>query len=273
MRLNLTVTAFATTLTLAAAGSARAQQQPAEAEVAAGPLSPSGAAADPNIDRGFILPTAMTQPAGSVTYNNYELLLHGVTYGISDTVQATVTVLPPIVSGMPFLGGAAIKGRVSPAPMVHLAAQGMVWFLNDSSVQTDSGTTTSASAFSLGVGGYASFCLRQDCASLFNTSVNYQYAAPSTGSGAAHLVVYGGSLVVRASDHVKLLAEITSAAGRNDYGSFENVPGFLASYGLRFHSTSIAADVGFIKPIVTSNHGDDPFVLGLPFVNVSYRWN
>jgi hypothetical protein len=27
--------------------------------------------ADVNIDRGLLLPTAMTQPAGSLTYNNY----------------------------------------------------------------------------------------------------------------------------------------------------------------------------------------------------------
>ena len=32
---------------------------------------------------------------GSLTYNNYELLLHGLSYGITDSVQASVTVLSP----------------------------------------------------------------------------------------------------------------------------------------------------------------------------------
>ena len=30
-------------------------------------------------------------------------------------------------------------------------------------------------------------------------------------------------------------------------------------------------DVGFIKPLITGNSSDN-FLLGLPFVNISYRW-
>ena len=66
----------------------------------------------------------MTQPAGSVTYNNYELLLHGITYGITDRVQASVTVLSPIVQDMPFVGFAAVKGRIVSTERFHLALQG-----------------------------------------------------------------------------------------------------------------------------------------------------
>ena len=105
------------------AASARAEP---EDVVKAAPATPAAGAtaADPNIDRGFLLPTAMTQPAGSVTYNNYELLLHGVTVGITDRVQGSVTVLSPIVRDMPFVGFAAVKGRVLSTERFHLAVQG-----------------------------------------------------------------------------------------------------------------------------------------------------
>jgi hypothetical protein len=70
---------------------------------------------------------------------------------------------------------------------------------------------------------------------------------------------------------VKLLGEVGSAAGRDRSSDFQNVSGLLVNYGVRFHTDSIAADVGFVKPIATS--GDDgDFLVGLPFVNVSYRW-
>jgi hypothetical protein len=247
---------------------ARAQQLPA-AEVAAAPAAPPNVASlDPNIDRAFIQPTAMTQPAGSVTYNNYELLLHGVTYGLTDNVQTTVTVLSPIVKDMPFIGFAAVKGRISPADRVHLALQGSVGFGHEFST-----TSNDANAYSAGAGGYASFCLRADCASLINGSVNYQYAAGSNGSSGEHLLIYGGSLVVRASEHLKLLGEITSAAGRSGSSELDNISGFLVSYGVRFHGANFAGDVGFIKPVDTSGNSNDALLLGIPFVSLSYRWN
>jgi len=44
----------------------------------------------------------------------------------------------------------------------------------------------------------------------------------------------------------------------------------LVGYGVRFHTDDIAADVGFLKPVIASDNDD--LLIGLPFVNVSYRW-
>jgi hypothetical protein len=276
MRLFATGIAIAVVLTLAGTRPAAAQQlQQTDAEVASGAAAPAaGASLDPNIDRAFIQPTAMTQPAGSVTYNNYELLLHGVTYGITDDVQATLTVLSPITSDMPFLGAAAIKGRISPLPRLHLAAQATFGVLHAGNALNDSGGTTDTNVVTLGMGGYATACLRDDCASVVNASVNYQYATNYNSAGGAHLVIYGGALVLRATEHVKVLGELTSAAGRDSsQRSFENIDGFLISYGVRFHTGALAADVAFVKPVQTSVSTTDNWALGLPFVSVSYRWN
>jgi hypothetical protein len=63
---------------------------------------------------------------------------------------------------------------------------------------------------------------------------------------------------------------VASAAGRVA-GETENIDGVLVGYGVRFHTDAIAADVGFLKP-VSSGADDGDFLVGLPFVNVSYRW-
>ena len=265
MRVKATSAVLFTALTLTSASRAFAGQQQADAEVAAAPAAPAAASLDPNIDRGFIQPTAMTQPAGSVTYNNYELLLHGVTYGLTDNVQTTITVLSPVVREMPFIGFAAVKGSISPLPRLHLALQGSAGF---GRAFTDA---SNGNVYSLGAGAYASVCLREDCASLLTASANYQYAWSRFDGN--HLIVYGGSLVQRVSTHVKLLGEVTSAAGRSGSSEVDNISGFLVSYGVRFHTENVAADVGFIRPIDTSGNSNDEFLLGLPFVNVSYRWN
>lgn len=248
---------------------AQSAAAPVGADVPGVAVAPVGSApevgSDPNIDRGFILPTAMTQPAGSVTYNNYELLLHGFTYGFTDRVQATATILSPIVKDMPFFGIAALKGQIVARPRFYLALQGSFGYGHT----IDSSGTGGGGGLG-GAGVFATACLRADCSSLATLSTTYQIAFASGASGTGHMVVYGGSLVHRVSRHVKLLGEVTSAAVKDPSQDFDNAPGALVSYGVRFHSANIASDIGFMKPFF--DDGEDPFVMGLPFINVSYRW-
>jgi hypothetical protein len=236
-----------------AATTARADQPEVTAEAV-----PAGVTADPNVDRAFVLPTAMTQPAGSFTYNNYELLLHGLTYGITDRVQASVTVLSPISKEIPFFMIGALKTRVLSAGAFHLALQGNAAYAH--SFDSDNG------GGSLGAGALGSVCLRDDCASLLSATAMYQL---TLSGGGGHALIYGGSLVQRLGNHVKLLGELASGAQVGN--GFDNAPGLLINYGLRFHGESIAADVGFIKPLSSDGDGGG-LLMGLPFANVSYRW-
>jgi hypothetical protein len=117
-----------------------------------------------------------------------------------------------------------------------------------------------------GLGALASACVRQDCSSLLSASATYERigGGQSDNSGA---LVYGLSLVHRVGSHVKLLAEVASGTS---FSSSDLSNGALLSYGVRFYGNSIASDIGFIKPI--SSNGDSPFLMGLPFASVSYRW-
>ena len=105
-----------------------------------------------------------------------------------------------------------------------------------------------------------------------SASATYQLVMPGNGNGSGSAIIYGGSIVHRVGRHVKLLGEVTSAAGgASGMGDFDNIDGVLVGYGVRFHTDAIAADVGFLKPIAASEVNDD-LLLGLPFVSVSYRW-
>lgn len=266
-------TVFTAVATLASMSKAHAQAaapSPPEDVVTAAPDSPAARAtsADPNIDRGLLLPTAMTQPAGTVTYNNYELLLHGITYGITDRVQASVTVLSPIVRDMPFVGFAAVKGRIVATDRFNLALQGSVGWGH----AFDVADGDNANIFTGGAGAFATFCLRQDCTSLVSASATYQLIMDPALTDMVQTVIYGGSVVHRVGRHVKLLGEVMSAAGGDgNLGDLDNIGGVLVGYGVRFHTGSIAADVGFLKPFA-EGADDGGFLMGLPFASVSYRW-
>ncbi|HET6146124.1 MAG TPA: hypothetical protein VFH68_01220 [Polyangia bacterium] len=273
--LHLSIFSFITLATAAtSAWAAPVSDGESPTTVATGPAAPAPAAADPNIDRGFIQPTAMTQPARSLTYNNYELVLHGLTYGITDHLQTSVTVMAPLVRDMPFLGVAAVKWQFLSTRRFHLALQGsatMIHYFRDDSAAPDGSSSSGDGAHAVGAGAFASYCLRDDCSSLASLNATYQLGFAGRGSGTTQAIIYGGSIVHRVSPHVKLLGEVTSMAATTVTDSnFDNVPGALVSYGVRLHTANIAGDVGFMKPI--SGEGEDPFLLGLPFINVSYRW-
>jgi hypothetical protein len=248
MRIQILALLLASTITTATR---------ADEPVVIGAPDAAAVAGDPNIDRGFVLPTAMTQPTGSVTYNNYELLLHGVSYGLTDRLQLSATVLAPIIKEIPFVGYASLKGQLYRGERLHLALQGSV----GGGYNQDGGD----GAFMAGLGGLASLCVRQDCSSLLSASATYQLISTGFDPGNGGLI-YGASLVHRVGTHIKLLAEVASASAF----SSGDLKGALVSYGVRFYGNSIASDIGFIKPI--RSDGDDPFLLGLPFASISYRW-
>jgi hypothetical protein len=216
---------------------------------------------DPNIDRGFLLPTAETQPAGSISYNMYELLFHGVTYGVTDNLHVSGTVTVPLGEDGTFqIGIASAKYRFLKAGRLRLAAQGSAVIIRsdfDDSLENDFHT------FFTG-GAIASVCIDRGCNSLISASA-------TTGFDLGidlRPMVYGVSAVQSVSKSIKLVAEVASA------GIFEDTDWTagdtaLVNYGVRFHSGRIAGDVGFVRPF--GDGVDNAFPLGAPFVNFTYR--
>ena len=239
--------------------------------VVARPAEPAApTAADPNMDHGFLQPTALTQPAHTLTYSNYELLMHGLTYGITDNVQTSVTVLAPLTKDMPLVGVASAKWQFLQTSRLHLAVQGSATVLHLMSTSDTPNVDSTDTVYLLGAGAMASYCLREDCSSVVSAHATYDVGLASGGGGTAQAIIYGGSIVHGVSRHVKLIGEVTSATAKLPDNSFDNAPGVLASYGVRLYNSKIASDIGFVRPI--GSDGSPDFVLGLPFVDVSYRW-
>jgi hypothetical protein len=216
-----------------------------------------GAYDDPNLDRSFLVPTAMTQPKGSLTYSNYELALHGLTYGFTDRLQGSLTILPPYVDDIPFVAVLSVKGQVVRSDRLHLALQGSTTFA--------SADHDSAAAFSGGT--LFSACISEDCASLVSLGLTVLFSNQDED----YILSYSGSLTQKLSEHTKLLVEMVSAAYHDDDTGYHGAPGFLLNYGIRFHGHNFAGDVGFMRPVGFEDDGN--IAMGLPFVNFTYRAN
>ncbi len=243
---------------------------------AAEPLRPGldpGQVEDPNIDRTLLMPTAQTQPKGSFSFNDYELLLVGVTYGVTDDFQIGAMTLVPITDDMPAYLNASAKYRFVKAGPLRLAAQVGINYMSadffDEGDDFDNGEGSDDDSLSMFSGGLiASICLDAGCHSLASASVTSATGFENDARGTA--LVFDASLAARVSPHAKLLLEVTSAGAFDGNDSLEVADGALLSYGVRFYSKEIAGDIGFIKPIGEDIDSDD-FLLGIPFINFTYR--
>jgi hypothetical protein len=230
-----------------------------EAEVV-GARAEAGLQGDPNIDRAWLSPTAATQPGGTWSFNDWELVLVGLTYGITDNVQLSVALLPPFVQDQPFVGYASLKVGLLSAGRVRLAG----------SVTMGVGHIDSETHGAGVAGGELSFCTDGPCSSILSAFVLAGFAIGDSQDAVP--VYYGASLIQRLSDHVKLVLELDSGGwlGGVDNSGFANAA--LLDYGVRFFTHAIAVDVGLVRPFLFYKDNDNPFLLGYPMVTFSYRW-
>lgn len=234
--------------------------------VAAAQVPPVESTADPgqledaNIDRTILMPTAQTQPKGSVAFHDYELFLMAVSYGVTDNVQLTATTLVPLAEDFPFFGMATVKARLVNKGSFRLAAQGaLIYSREDHGDYAESVSLLAAS-------GIGSACLDAGCGSLATASVTVVKASEED----EELIIYGGSLLYKMTRRTKLMVEVASAA-LWDEGSADGANGGLLSYGVRFYSGEIAGDIAFVKPVGEDADDLDEFPMGFPFINFTYR--
>ena len=226
-----------------------------------------GQARDPHIDRAVILPTGQTQPAGSWSFYDYELLLTGLSYGVTDNVQIGVHTIVPVTSLDEFFyASGSAKWRLVSAGRVRLSAVGSLHYFRIDDPFNDDGTGD----VTIGtLGGALSLCLDEGCESLASATVQTGFLVDEDDGGYAPFI-YGGSVVARISRRVKLLGEVASAGVYGD-GEWFGAEGALVSYGARFHTDDIAGDLTLVNPQPRGD-GEEGWPLGFPFVVFTYRW-
>ena len=218
-----------------------------------------GVLEDANSDRSWLMPSALTPPAGTWSFSDYELLMVGVAYSPSDQLSLGVTTMLPLTDDFPLLVIGNAKYQFLKTGNLRMVLQGALVHFRD----TSGSTTASATAGNVGAAG--TLCLDADC---------YSHLSGFIGAGFAHQdqsavpFLVGASLAFRVAKHVKLLVEADSGfiAGNIDAAA----DGFLLWYGVRFTSANIGVDLALVKPIC-SGCSDSGIALGLPFINFTYR--
>jgi hypothetical protein len=254
MRTTCLAFLVASLLAASAGAPARASQAPGAPELRApalagapAPTSPPpdpGIASDPHADRAVILPTALTQPAGTVSISSYELFLAGLTVGITDRLQASTTAMAvPLVGGWALVSN--LKYQLWRQGSLRVALNAGLRYANSGGGHDhghpDAGSGGATHSFAPHGGGAASLCLTDDCQSLLSANVQFlggMSSAPDDGTDA----VYGASLVARLSGRLKLVAEVVSSATVEP--DLTQDDGVLATAALRLYHPHAALDAG-----------------------------
>jgi hypothetical protein len=225
----------------------------------------AGTLEDPSGDRGLVFPTALTQPARTLTVSTYEIISLGVTYGITDRLQVSAT---GIWGGGWFLADRTLMGSVKWQLLrvggLRLALIGGAVHTTDENHHGPPGVDPHESSLVAQGGLAASYCLTEDCHSLLTANLHARSAAgDGDQDGPELLYSFGGTF--RLSRRIKLVFEGHRATELLAHGASSSSP--AASGAVRAFGRRLTGELGVIA--FFSNFGDPwPF----PYVSASFRF-
>lgn len=222
-----------------------------------------GTLEDANAGRAFFMGTALMPPAGTWSFEDYELMLIGGSYAVTDNFQLSVTTMVPVSSKfLPVFGSAKVK--LLRAGNTHVALQGGVGGLYwNESLSTGSGTK---SVYVGEIGAALTQCLDADCYTHVDGFAGTGFSLQSSNSSVPLMI--SGALVAKLGRRVRLVLEADTGHVIGKINDTAN--GVLVWYGLRFTSRQLGVDVGFTKPIC-QGCSDGGFPIGFPIVAFAYR--
>jgi len=212
----------------------------------------AGVREDVNADRVWLTPTALTQPKGSWSFNDVELMILGLTYGVTDSLQVSAKTWVLIDDDQPFLLWLNAKKAVVDRGKLRVAIDGSFISVDNEAIGV--------------VGAAASLCLDTGCHSLINGYLGTAFAVTEDTDN--YPVIASVAVVKRVSRRIKLMGEIDTGW---EFGE-EPTGNYLGWYGARFTSGEIGGDIGFVKPF-GDDVDTDEFPMGFPMVTFTYRAN
>jgi hypothetical protein len=219
-----------------------------------------GTLEDANAGRVAIMSTALTPPAGTWSFEDYELLFIAASYAPTDNLVITATSMIPVVPDF-YWGFLSAKLQVAKIGNLRFALQAGI----GGAVVKDGSSSDSGSGGE--VGGVGTLCLDDDCFNHISLSAEAAFAHQDNSSVP---VIFSAGLVAKISKRVRFVAEADTAHAFGDFSGQAN--GILAWYGLRFTSKQIGVDLELVRPFCGGSDCDmGSFPLGVPFVAFSYR--
>jgi len=241
-----------TSIAVAQPGMAQEQPPPPPTTVSADSSQSSadlGIVNDVNAERGWLFPTALTQPKGTWTVSNYEILGFGLTYGVTDAIQFSVnTIIVPDEDTTP--NWITAKAQILRSGRFRLAVHGATIFAKHND-----------SVGLLGLAG--TMCIDTNCDSNVSGYAGRVFASEIDDD--EKLVVMGITYTQKLSKGVKAVVELDEFREQRSYSSDEMS---LLWYGLRFTNKKVGLDIGLMKPL---GEADDEFPIGLPWINFTFR--
>jgi len=241
MRLFLLVAA------LAAAWPAAAQQQDVR-DVDAG------------ADRAILYSTAETHPKGTFYFSDYEIVFLQIGYAVTDSLQISLTGVPPLVKDQPYFFDLTAKVNLLRSDFFRAA------FMVAGDAVVLPKDSKPSSIFGLRLGAIGQICFEATC----RTSLVLNVGTLLNDKSNEVVPLYmAASAIVRLTDLVKIMVEPNYAVAVGG-GKVEGPTGFLLNYGVRLSGRQFAFDLGFIKPFGADS---DEFILGFPLLTFTYRTN
>lgn len=226
---------------------------------------------DPRGDHGLLVHTALTQPKGTFTFHDRELVFPGLTYGISDRAQVSATVMAMPVA-LVVVGEA--KMRLLDRGNFHFAIDSVFSSVN---IPGEEGTAL-AGLF----GATATQCFDRHCRTTLSASLMAGgIRLTSFPDDGINMIYASAGLATRLVPGVKALFEMQTFLVREtddqfDDDEWERLLTLMA--GVRLYNRRIVVDLGFMSAAERRSWGWQ-FIDGVtenilvPWGNFAYRWN
>ncbi len=227
------------------------------AEIEDHPDVEAGVLNDANSGRVFVSPTALTAPAGTWSFNDYELVIVGASYAFTDNFSVSLSGLAPITDDTPVFLIGSTKLRLLRSSGWHVAAHGAVFYGSDDG--DGAGVAT--------LGGAVTRCLDVDCHSLLNAYLAAGIAIDPDVDQTSVPFIASIGYVQRLTNRLKLAVEGDFGFSTGEVNDVAE--GLLLWYGARITSKNIGVDLGFARPICEDC--DAGLALGLPWIGFTYR--
>lgn len=219
---------------------------------------------DASVDRNILMPSAETINAGDVTFNSYELVLAGLTYGVTDDIAVSATVLLPIVEDFPRFVSVAGKFRLYAGSNDIFSLQpNLMYFGVDGESAALFGVHALYDHLFDDRGRYTLSLAMSTLGVLGATEGDVDIA-----DGA--ILGFSGAFNAQVAEIVKVMAELYLPGAITPDTTELVEEALLLNYGVRFFGETLAVDLTFLRPIHPD--AETPLVMGIPFVTFSARF-
>lgn len=213
---------------------------------------------DPSVDRNIVFSTAETLSEGDIVFNSYQVFFIGVSYGLTDWTEFSMTALYPVEGATAVAAIFSLKQKLFQGNRFILSIQPNIFG------GFNSGSTGGGDA-----GGMIGFNLLCDILLFSHITLSFSQSNIVLSNIFDDPVIMGVSMGITTeiNDFLKLMVEGALFRGYKDGELREVEESYLITYGIRYFNKSFAIDLSMIR----SEHFLS-FPAGFPFLAISGRF-